>query len=124
MMIPHHEGTVDMARLVLIHRRDPMVRQLAEDIIARQAVEIAAMRGESLGCESIDLGLLANIAVDIQAAQLLGQRRAALIANVGHEHFGVFARKAANAGFANALGSAGDDADAASQSKGDRRGRF
>ena len=45
MMIPHHEGAVDMARLVLIHGHDPMVRQIAEEIIASQTVEIAAMRG-------------------------------------------------------------------------------
>ena len=45
MMIPHHEGAVDMARLVLIHGRDPMVRQIAQDIIASQIVEIAAMHG-------------------------------------------------------------------------------
>ena len=45
MMIPHHEGAVDMARLVLIHGRDPLVRQIAEKIIASQTVEIAAMRG-------------------------------------------------------------------------------
>jgi uncharacterized protein (DUF305 family) len=45
MMIPHHEGAVDMARLVLIHGCDPMVRQIAEEIIASQTVEIAAMRG-------------------------------------------------------------------------------
>lgn len=45
VMIPHHEGAVDMARLVLIHGQDPLVRQIAEDIIASQTVEIAAMRG-------------------------------------------------------------------------------
>jgi uncharacterized protein (DUF305 family) len=43
MMVPHHEGAVEMARLVLLHGRDPLVRTLAEDIIAGQQVEIAAM---------------------------------------------------------------------------------
>lgn len=44
MMIPHHQGAIDMARLVLIHGKDPLTRTLAEDIIASQQAEIDAMK--------------------------------------------------------------------------------
>jgi hypothetical protein len=44
MMIPHHQGAVGMARLVLVHGRDPLTRHLAEEIIASQQTEIASMQ--------------------------------------------------------------------------------
>ena len=44
MMVPHHQGAVEMARLVLIHGRDPATRMLAGDIIASQQVEIEGMQ--------------------------------------------------------------------------------
>jgi uncharacterized protein (DUF305 family) len=43
MMIPHHAGAVDMARLVLVHGRDPATRRLAEDILSGQTIEIEGM---------------------------------------------------------------------------------
>ena len=42
-----------MARLALIHGRDSVVRQIAEEIIASQTVEIAAMLGRMAGSGSI-----------------------------------------------------------------------
>jgi uncharacterized protein (DUF305 family) len=44
MMIPHHQGAIDMARLVLVHGRDPLTRKLAEEIIASQQAEIRSMQ--------------------------------------------------------------------------------
>lgn len=44
MMAPHHEGAIEMARLLLLHGRDPLTRQLAEEILAGQTVEVAAMQ--------------------------------------------------------------------------------
>src|SRR5258708_25586 len=44
MMIPHHQGAIDMARAELRDGRNEQLRRLAQEIIVTQQEEIAAMR--------------------------------------------------------------------------------
>jgi uncharacterized protein (DUF305 family) len=44
MMIPHHQGAIDMAKVELIYGRDPILRRLAQGIIVEQQQEIELMQ--------------------------------------------------------------------------------
>ena len=44
MMIPHHQGAIDMAKAELAHGRDPVLGRLAQGIIVEQGQEIEVMR--------------------------------------------------------------------------------
>jgi Domain of unknown function (DUF305) len=44
MMIPHHQGAIDMAIAELRHGKNELLRRIAQEIIVDQQQEIAAMR--------------------------------------------------------------------------------
>jgi uncharacterized protein (DUF305 family) len=44
MMVPHHQGAIDMAQIVLRYGKNEQLKRLAQEIIVTQQQEIAAMR--------------------------------------------------------------------------------
>lgn len=44
MMIPHHQGAVDMAKALLLYNNDPELKNLAQGIITEQQNEIRLMQ--------------------------------------------------------------------------------
>ncbi len=44
MMVPHHQGAIDMARAELKYGRNEQLRRMSQEIIVTQQQEIAAMR--------------------------------------------------------------------------------
>jgi uncharacterized protein (DUF305 family) len=44
MMIPHHQGAIDMAKVELEYGKDPQLRMLAESVVAAQEKEIAELK--------------------------------------------------------------------------------
>ena len=44
MMIPHHQGAIDMAKAELLYGKNPILRRLAQEIIVTQGSEIMVMQ--------------------------------------------------------------------------------
>jgi len=44
MMVPHHQGAIDMAQAELRHGHNEQLRRIAQEIIVEQQQEIVAMR--------------------------------------------------------------------------------
>jgi uncharacterized protein (DUF305 family) len=44
MMIPHHQGAIDMAEAELLYGKNPVMRRLAEEIVVDQQSETQAMQ--------------------------------------------------------------------------------
>ncbi len=46
MMIPHHQGAIDMAKAELLYGKNPVLRRLAQEIVVTQNSEITIMQRE------------------------------------------------------------------------------
>ena len=49
LMIPHHEGAIEMSKVELQFGTDPRLRRLAQEIIVTQQSEIEVMKGAIRG---------------------------------------------------------------------------
>ena len=44
LMLPHHQGAIDMAKVQLLYGKDPQMRRLAQEIVTDQQLEIELMQ--------------------------------------------------------------------------------
>lgn len=51
MMIPHHQSATDMAKPMVLHGKDPVLRRLAQELIVTQSLEIEVMRARLAALE-------------------------------------------------------------------------
>jgi uncharacterized protein (DUF305 family) len=57
LMIPHHQGAIEMSKVELQFGTDPRLRRLAQEIIVTQQSEIEAMKGAIRGLPLSSLNL-------------------------------------------------------------------
>jgi uncharacterized protein (DUF305 family) len=57
LMIPHHEGAIEMSKVELQFGTDPRLRRLAQEIIVTQQSEIEVMKGAIRGLSPSSLSL-------------------------------------------------------------------
>lgn len=70
MMVPHHQGAIDMAMAVLRYGHNERIRRLAQEIIVTQQQEIVAMRlavGERLPAAAAPAASTGGISSAMQA---------------------------------------------------------
>jgi len=75
MMIPHHQGAVEMAQAELRYGRNEQLRRIAQEIIVDQRQEIDAMRlalGESSPPPILPLAEAPKATADVSGAALKG----------------------------------------------------
>ena len=74
MMVPHHQGAIDMAVAELRYGKDETLRRMAQEIIVEQQQEIAAMR---LSADRIPIPLdgISPLAQDICTSRTAGPAR-------------------------------------------------
>jgi uncharacterized protein (DUF305 family) len=44
LMLPHHQGAIDMAKVQLLYGKNPQMRRLAQEIVTDQQLEIELMQ--------------------------------------------------------------------------------
>ena len=44
LMVPHHQGAIDMAKVQLLYGKDPQMRRVAQEIVTDQQLEIELMQ--------------------------------------------------------------------------------
>jgi YVTN family beta-propeller protein len=74
MMIPHHQGAIDMAKPFMLAGNDPALRRLAEEIIVTQEQEIRVMRMRLDALRAGGAGAAMPVLPEVQAPAAVSSR--------------------------------------------------